>query len=221
MASAGDVRWCKVGQTVFRVRERGFTRDSSRISIDTSIRDTHVVEALEALHQGTWPSSRQTVPITCMGTTSTAEVETVSVTAGRGRAHLVTIDAAKRDVSSGFGNMSQMGYNGMSTADLTDLAIRVAFFGEANPLGQMHFLAEIDNPLPSVDLSRLDADSLAGVVEVLVTEALVVSGRVASVSKFRLGPARSGYPVEIGWVEPRRFGDQDPERRVTKGDLNL
>ena len=104
--------------------------------------------------------------------------------------------------------------------DLTELALRVALFGEPNPLSHMAFMAEMDNPISDLDQMGLDHDSFAGAAEVLLVESLVGSGRAARVAALRIGPTRSGRPLRLEWVAPRRFSNVEPERRQIEGFLH-
>ena len=100
-------------------------------------------------------------------------------------------------------------YANYSPDDLTELALRVALFGESNPLGDMAFMAELDNPIPAIAQIGLDEDSFAGAAEVLLVESLVGSGRAGRVTALQIGPARSGHLLRLGWEAPRRFSNVD------------
>jgi len=103
----------------------------------------------------------------------------------------------------------------------TALALRVALFGEPNPLGPMASMFEIDNPIPAVAQIGLDEDSFAGAAEVLLVEALVGSGRAERITSFRIGPSHSGLPLRLEWEAPRRFSNLEPKRRQIEGKLRI
>jgi len=56
-------------------------------------------------------------------------------------------------------------------------------------------------------------------VEVLLADALVGSGRAERIAALQIGPTRSGRPLQLEWVAPRRFSNVEPERRRIEGRL--
>ena len=139
----------------------------------------------------------------------------MEATAGRSR--LVRIKATKaRERRDG---LLEVSYQGRSPEDLTELALRAALLGEPNPLGDMAFMAAMANPIRDIAHIGLDEDSFAGAAEVLLVESLVGSGRAARIAAFQIGPARSGRPLRLEWIPPRRFSNVEPERRQVEGKL--
>ena len=216
LAAADGSPWCKVGQVLFRARRH--SDDGNRISIEATLRDDDVIAALESLRSGNWHHA-QPSRITCAGRTDEVNIDTVTVETGAGRARLVRIEATKSRIMHGHDLLLDASFNDRSPADLTELAIRGALFGETNPLGPMAFTAEIDNPLLGIAQLGLDDDSFAGVAETLLVEALVGSGRVGRISGLQIGPARSGRPIRFEWHTPRRYSNTESERRQIKGNL--
>lgn len=216
LAAAEGSPWCKVGQVLFRARRH--SDDGNRISIEATLRDDDVIAALESLRSGNWHHA-QPSRITCAGRTDEVDIDAVVVETGAGRARRVRIEATKNQ--SGYGDIPflEASFDGRSPADLTELAIRVALLGETNPLGQMAFMAEIDNPLIGIEQLGLDDDSFAGVAETLLVETLIGSGRVGRVSAMQIGPARSRRPIRFEWLAPRRYSNVEPERRRIEGYL--
>ena len=92
---------------------------------------------------------------------------------------------------------------------------------EPNPLGAMSFMAETDNPLHDINQLGLDEDSFAGAAEVLLVESYVGSGRIERITALQIGPARSGRPLRLEWLPPRRFSNVEPERRQIEGKLHI
>lgn len=216
LAAADSLPWCKVGRVLFRARRR--TDDGNRIVVEATLRDDDIIAALESLRPGDWHHA-QSARITCAGRTDEVGVDAVTVATGSGRTRLVRVEATKSQSMHGDAPFLDMSVDGRSPADLTEIAIRVALFGEPTPLGHMAFLAEIDNPLLGIDQLGLDDDSFAGVAETLLVEALVGSGRVGRISALQVGPARSGRPIRFEWLTPRRYGNVESERRQIQGNL--
>jgi len=60
------------------------------------------------------------------------------------------------------------------------------------------------------------------VVHVLLTDALVGSGRASRITRFRLGPAITGRRrLELAWQAPVRYQNVDPEVRQIDGIVSL
>ncbi len=214
LASAAMSPWCKVGHVVFRARRH--SDDGARITVEASVRDDDIVAELERLRPGDW-HGRQSSRITCGGRSHAVDIDAVAVEATAGRSRLVRIEATKSQEQRDL--LLDASYADRSPEDLTELALRVALFGEPNPLGHMAFMAQIANPLPDIDQIGLDEDSFTGAAEVLLADALVGSGRAERIAALQVGPIRSGRPLQLEWVAPRRFSNVEPERRRIEGRL--
>ena len=217
VAAADNSPWCKVGHVLFRARR--YSDDGTRIIVKASLRDDDIVAELERLRPGDW-HGRQESRITCAGRTHAVEIHSVVVEATAGRARLVRIEATKARESPTGMRLIDASYANRSPEDLTELALRVALFGEPNPLGHMALMAEMANPIPDIAQIGLDEDSFAGAAEVLLVESLVGSGRAERITALQIGPARSGRPLRLEWEAPRRFSNIEPERREIDGRLH-
>ena len=214
IASADNSPWCKVDHVLFRARR--YSDDGTRIIVEASVRDDGIIADLEGLRPDDW-HTRQSSRITCAGRTHAVEIDAVVVEATAGRSRLVRIKATKaRERRDG---LLEVSYQGRSPEDLTELALRAALLGEPNPLGDMAFMAAMANPIRDIAHIGLDEDSFAGAAEVLLVESLVGSGRAARIAAFQIGPARSGRPLRLEWIPPRRFSNVEPERRQIEGRL--
>ena len=216
VASAVNSPWCKVGPVLFRARR--YSDDGTRISVEASVRDDDILAELERLRPGDWGGNKSS-RITCAGRSHAVRVDAVVVEATAGRSRLVRIEATKTRETSNETGFLDVAYGSLSPDDLTELALRVALLGEPNPLGPMAFMAEIANPLTGIHQMGLDEDSFAGAAEVLLVESLVGSGRAERITTLRIGPARSGRPLRLNWVAPRRYSNVEPERRWIEGKL--
>ena len=216
LGSAAMSPWCKVGHVLLQARRH--SDDGTHITVEASVRDDNVVAELEALRPGDWHGSRQSSRITCLGRSDAVEIDSVIVEATAGRSRVVRIEATK--THDPFGMLSGASYQGKSPEDLTELALRVALLGERSSLGEMAFMAKVDNPLPHISRLGLDEDSFLGAAEVLLVESLVGSGRAERITELRIGPARSGRPIRLEWIPPQRFSNVAPERRKIAGKLS-
>ena len=216
IAAASNSPWCKIGPVLFRARR--CADDGTRITVEASVRDDNIVAELEGLRPGDW-GGVQPARITCAGRTHAVRVDNVVVEATAGRSRLVRIEATKAREASNPPGLLDVSYGEWSPEDLTELALRSALLGESNPLGAMAFMAEMANPIADLERLGLDEDSFIGVAEVLLVESLVASGRAERITALRIGPARSGRPLRLNWVAPRRYSSVEPERRSIEGKL--
>ena len=215
LASAAMSPWCKVGHVLFQARRH--SDHESHITVEASVRDDDVVAELEALRPGDWYGSRQSSRITCMGRSHAVEIDSVLVEATAGRSRTVRIEATKSQERRD--GLLEVAFHNWTPEDLTVLALRTALMGEPSPLGEMAFMAKIDNPIPPINKLGLDEDSFVRAAEVLLTESLVGSGRAERITELRIGPERSGRPLRLEWVAPQRFSNVAPERRRIEGKL--
>lgn len=216
LAAATHSPWCKVGRVVFRTRR--CVDDGNKIDIEALIRDDEIIAELEQMRPDSW-NRLQTARITCAGRTHEVQINIVSVGATAGASRTVRIEAT-RAADRGHGtSLMDATYNGLSPGDLTEMALRIALFGEANPLDHLSFLVDIDDPLAGFAQLGLDEDSFNAVAEVLLVDGLVGSGRIGRISSLSIGPLRSGRPLQMEWVEPRRYENVEPTRRRIDGQL--
>ncbi len=108
--------------------------------------------------------------------------------------------------------------------DLTEIAIRVALLDEQNPLSeqQMDFMADLGDPLAPLRKQKIPDEILRAIAQLLLAEALVGSGRIARITKFRLGADVAGKRrLELGWETPRRYSNAKPQQRQVSGSLRI
>lgn len=208
--------WCKVGSALFRATR--FADSGDRITIDAVLRDDAVVASLEELRSDRWGRSGDT-RITCAGRTYRCEVDAVVVESTAGRAKRVTVEA-RRLADDQRTTLQDVAFGSRSPDDLTELAVRVALFGEPNPLDQMAFMAEMPNPFDVLNAIGLSEDAAHAVAEVLLTEELVGSGRAQRVTALRVGPKRRGTRrVMLEWLPRQRYSNVVPEARSVEGEV--
>lgn len=111
-------------------------------------------------------------------------------------------------------------FEGRSPEDLTELAMRIAFLGETNPLRSMSFMASATNTLPLLDGLGLSEDAYPQVAELLVTEELVGARGADHITQFRLGPRRAdGRQLGLSWMPRRRYVNVEPVERTIEGKV--
>ena len=128
----------------------------------------------------------------------------------------ITLTALRRPVSSsGFTEASTGGY---SAEELVELGMRVALFGEPNPLGTLSFMASGTNPLPQLAGLNLSEDSFAQLAELLIGEELLSHPGVDHLTGFRIGPAvRGSRQLRVSWMPRQRYSNVLPEARSIEG----
>ena len=120
--------------------------------------------------------------------------------------------------------MLEVGFNGQTPDDLTDIALRTALFGERNPLARqdMGFMAEMPDPLQPLRDARVPDEIVRPLAEVMIVDELLGSGRAARVTKFRLGASVGGQRrLELEWEPPQRYANERPQRRRFDGRVRL
>ena len=88
----------------------------------------------------------------------------------------------------------EIAFNEQTPADLTDTALRIALFGEPNPLARQHmdFMAEMPDPLRPLRDADVPDEIVRPLTEVMIVDELVGSGRAAKVTELKLGASVRG-----------------------------
>jgi hypothetical protein len=212
LASEAVCPWAKLGQVVFRttlVRSTGGT-----ILVEATTRDNDVLAAVLRLRE----PIRQSGDLLFthdLGSTA-VRVNDIVVESAGGSNRRVEINL--RDLGRPSGdNLVDVSTDGRTPEEITELALRIALFGEANPLGMLGFMAKIPNPFDQI-LTPLSEEVVESIVRVLFSEALVASGRAERITAFRLGPSRLGRrPLALSWLPRKRYTNVDPIERHIEG----
>jgi hypothetical protein len=216
MAAEDLSPWAKVGHVVLRARR--IQHDGSRIEIDARVRDRDVLAAIEDLRpDGTWRTSDD-LAVSWAGRTVFVRLDAVTTETGAGRGAEIKITG--KCVERANSSMIDMAFNGRTPEDLTELAVRIALFGEENPLGPMTFMAKLDNPFEVIDRLQLPADAVEPIASLLLTESLVGSGRAERISHLAVGRANKGVRrIELEWLPRRRHSNTTTTRRRVEGEI--
>jgi hypothetical protein len=215
MAAGALAPWVKVGNTVFRAAS--IHDDGRTVIVVGHVRDNAVAASLEGRRPDTSYGRNSDTRITWPGGTSSVRVKTVvSETVGnRGRKITLVADRTPENRS----NLLEMAVSKRTPDDLTELAARVVFLGEPNPLDTMSFMVDGMNPLPALEVLGLPEDAAEQVALLLVTELLVGERGVDHITSFRLGPLRAGRRrVRLAWMPRRRYTNVEPVERSIEGE---
>ena len=210
--------WVKVGNAMFR---------STRVSVSGQglmltgrVRNAGVIADLERRRPSLGSRSTETTVTWADGSSKVRVTDVrIDVTASRNRVVTISADRLPSSSTSGLGAMT---YNNVSPDEQTEIALRIALFGETNPFERDHmgFLVDMSNPLAVLEGQRLPEDAVGQVARLLVVEALVGSGRADHITEFRIGPKRQGRrPLSLAWLPPRRYVNQTPEPISIQGEV--
>ena len=212
--------WVKVGRAVFRARN--VTHDGKALRIEARVRDDGVIAALEALRPGGAWSGPQDSRVTWAGRTEFVSVKAIETSTSAGRGCALTLVAEKATAPSGRLGIVDMAVSGLTPEELTEIAVRVALFGEPNPMkgSGLGFMVKMTNPFPIIEAARLPEDSVTPVAHLLLTEELLSTGRADRVTSLQVGPKRAdSRRVVLRWLPRRRFSNATPIERQVDGDV--
>jgi len=215
LAAESICPWVKVGNTIFRATS--IHDDGHQVTVKALIKDNSVAANLESRRPNSGYGRNSDTRITWTGGTTAIRISTVLSETSTSRARNVTLVGSH--ASEGQSNVLDMGLEGRSPEDLTELAMRVALLGESNPLGAMSFMAEAENPLPFIETLGLSEDSIGQVAELFIIEELVGRRGASHLTQFRLGPKHGGRRrLRLGWMPVRRYTNVEPGERLIEGD---
>lgn len=211
--------WCKLGLTVFRARRVVHRRD--QIKVEAIVRSDEAAHALDEMQPDQWGHGPD-IQFTWAGKSLFVRVTDMEVitTASRTRTFLLTLTPQESQRDS----MLDVTMDGYSPDDLTEIGLRTALFGERNPMKDQHFgfAADLPDPLGPLRTQRVSEEVIRPIGQVLVTEALVGSGRAERVVHFRLGPPIAGRRrAELQWQPPRRYSNNRSGLRKIEGVVQL
>jgi Domain of unknown function (DUF4062) len=204
--------WVKLGALVFRATE--IQERSGAVVVRAVVRDQAVVAGLRAFDDR-W--KRRATLLSFPDRTVVGEVQSVGTTTRAARAVTFELDLKIGETAQ----PTRIAFNGMPWDELTKLAIKVSFFGESNPLGPMHSMAQILNPFPVLQQAKISEESLRPIARLMVSEVLVVERGIERLVSFQLGRSiRGRRPLRIGYQVPPPYSNQPaPPPYEVEGDI--
>lgn len=194
--------WAKLGDAVIRARE--ITDDGRRVVLRAAVHSRDVLGILEGLRPPNF--NGRGVRLTWAGRSVPVRVTDVITTTTASRSTAVVVEMEREIPSSGgspFG-MTASFSSGTTTYTSDDLAvidIRRLLFGEQAPSGLHTFGGSIRDFTPDLPGNALPTALYQAVFTLLVTEALVESGRAMHVESAQVSPlGPDGRRIRIGWV---------------------
>lgn len=211
--------WCKLGDTVFRARRISDT--GTAISIDATVTDPAVIAALEALRPGAWAGNRET-RLTYHGRSHAVRVKSVTTTTTTARTTSVEVALERAGDLENTGMTFSVSLNSTnySADDITEINLRRALFGEPGPRRLLSMGGSIGDPLSELPTTPLPVELHRAVLGLLITEALIGSGRATRVSRLQVAPrGPNGRRIIVEWTGRADRG-QTPDTRTVDGYLS-
>lgn len=218
--AAEDVTpWCKVGNVALRAST--IRDDGTTITVETDVRDGDVAHALQRLRPDVLGGGQRPLRVVFTDTATTARVESVhnTVTAGSSQRFTVTLTRDRRPDSRTF---QEVTYNGYSPDDLTEIGLRRALLAEPSPIEHGQSFTDVGDPIGPLRQVGVSEESLRPILRIMLTEALVGSGRASRIVQLLVGPPTAGgrRRLLIEWEPPPRYG-RTSDRRQVEGTINL
>jgi hypothetical protein len=209
--------WAKLGDAVIRARE--ITDDGRCVVLRAAVHSRDVLAILEGLRPTNF-NSRE-VRLTWAGRSVPVQVTDVITTTTASRSTAVVIEMERGDPSSGgspFGMTASfsLGTTTYTSDDLAVLDMRRLLFREQVPTGLHTFGGSIRDFTGDLPGKALPTALYQAVFTLLVTEALIESGRAVHVESAQVSPlGPGGRRVRIAWV-----GHSDRGGRPTRVSLD-
>jgi hypothetical protein len=211
--------WCKLGDAVFRTTAVEEGKDE--ILVTARVRSRDVMHSLDEKRNDDWRTFQGlfTYDDRCYQV-GVAGIETAT-TGSASRTFRIRLEVQEPKYDS---LLQVSSFNGKSHSELTALALKEVLFGEEDHFAEQHrgFLPDFPDPLVPLRGQNLSDETIRPLVRLLLAEALVGSGRVKRLVKFRLGAAVAGRRrLELGWEGRRQYSNQPPERGEVSGVVDL
>lgn len=210
MAAEAVSPWVKLGDVVMRART--VVDNGTSIVVRASVHSPEVTAALEAMRPEVFRNTDQ--QLTWGGRSVPVRVRTVETTTTSARSSGVEVVAERLD-SQRSGHPFSMGAslstNGrtFTSEELAVLDVRHALFREEQPPGVFGFGNAFGEALESLPPKDLPTAVYQAVFSLVVTEALVRSGRAQRVDRAEVSPlGAEGRRVRLSWTPPVTGGDR-------------
>ena len=211
--------WSKLGSIIFRARE--VSHSGNEIAVTARIQSDEVADAIEAMASSNFGTGEEH-RFTWAGRCRQVRVDNVRSTTTTARSKLLNLQLEV--VESHRDPMLELAFDGMTPADLTDVALGNALFGEPNPLSEQHmdFLAEMPDPLEPLRNAVVPDEIVRSLAEVMIVDELIGSGRAARVANLRVGASVGGLRrLELVWEPPRTYSNERRKQRRLEGKVRL
>lgn len=213
MAAADLCPWVKLGDIMFRANQ--IHDNGSKVTIQAVIKSAHVLDDLENMRAGTF-GSRDTF-VTFSGQSWPARVTGVETTTTASRTKRVVIELQRDGIARWPWPTLSFSLNGhtYTSDDLTVRNLRMLLFKEDMDDRVLSLGGHIEDFTRELPVDGLAHDLYSAAFNLLLTEALLKSGRAQRVVRAQLSPkGPSGRAVRLEWI-----GHNDAARRSTTQSL--
>lgn len=212
--------WCKVGHAVFRART--VEDDGTRITVRAAVHDPAVLASLEDLRGGAWTSTGDVRITTTAGRSHLVRPHSVTTTTTNSRSTEVTL-VLERVPDRGGSYLTQATYNihgrTYTSQDMAAAALRQALFGEVAPDNVLSMTGGLGDPLARIP-AGLGTETYRAVAALLITEALVETGRASRVDRVRISPpGPDGRRAAVHWTHATGPGTAVPATQTVEGTI--
>ena len=191
--------WTKLGVIMFRASE---VKHSSNNMVTARVQSDDVAYAIEALAPDNFGAVNE-YRFTWSGRCRRVKVANIQSTTTTARSKLMQLEL--NVVESHRDALLEVGFNNLTPADLTNVALRVALFKEPHPLAKpLHgsFMAHMPDPFQLLRDAGVSDEITRALAEVMLVDEMVGSGRAARVTQFRLGATMGGVrKLQLEWED--------------------
>lgn len=186
------------------IRAREIVDDGRRVVLRAAVHSSGVLSILEGLRPNNF--NRREVRLTWAGRSVPVRVTDVTTTTTASRSTGVVIEMERGDAGSGgspFGMTASFGLGATryTSDDLAVLDMRRLLFGEDLPAGLRTFGGSVRDFTVDLPAETVPTALYQAVFALLVTEALVESGRAIHVESAQVSPlGPGGRRVRIAWL---------------------
>lgn len=218
MAAADLSPWVLLADLVFRARS--IRDDGKKFTIDATIRNSAIVSALEALRPGDW--NKKDRRLTFNGRSHLVRISSVHSTATTRTASKVTVECEQildTDIKTPFS--LRVGGRTFTVDEVSELLVKQALFGDDVPSGVLTLGGRVDAPLKAMPSAAMSDELQRAVIRLLITDALVRSGRVTRLLRLDISPhGVDGRLADVTWEGPSARGRGSQAHHV-RGRLQM
>jgi hypothetical protein len=207
MAASALSPWVKFGETVFRARE--IRDDGATVTIQATVHSPQVLADVEAMRPG--KSYSREPRLTHSGRSWPVRVRRVTTRTTAARSTEVDIELERRkDAGSSWMGMTlSVGGTTYTSDQLAERDLRQMLFGEDDQSNVLSLGGRIRDFTADLPTGGVSTDVYQAVFALLLTEALVESGRAIRATRVLVSPlGPRGRGVSLEWVGHTNRGDR-------------
>lgn len=194
--------WVVIGDAAVRASE--VEQTTERVVIRSVVRNPRVAGMLER-----YASQRETIPFAGPHGSTAARVDDIRSSSTSSISRIVTLTLSPQDDRGGYSSMPFGSYNGVSSEEVFEQALRSSLLGEQTD--RMSGFGRVDDPLASIRGLGLPESVVRPIARVLLAETLRRYGVRDGIERFVLGPAQpEGRIFELTWIPTQQYINAPP-----------